>query len=90
MGFQIKPKCSIELCPRIDLFDVLIGSLIVLLYRIHTVHCVIGAAIDEVNAGNGGGGGEEKSSSNADIHQSQLDALKVRSQPLPHSTFKGH
>ena len=58
----------------IDLFDVLIGSLIVLLYRIHTVHCVIDAAIDEINAGNGG---EEKSSSNTEIHQSQLDALKV-------------
>ena len=58
----------------IDLFDVLIGSLIVLLYRIHTVHCVIDAAIGEINAGNGG---EEKSSSNTEIHQSQLDALKV-------------
>ena len=59
----------------IDLFDVLIGSLVVLLHRIHTVHRVIGAAIDEVNVSNGSG--EDKGSSNTEIHQSQLDALKV-------------
>ena len=58
----------------IDLFDVLVGSLVVLLYRIHTVHCVIAAAIGEVNASNGG---EEKGPSSTDIQQSQLDALKV-------------
>ena len=60
----------------IDLFDVLIGSLIVLLYRIHTVHRVINAAIDEVNVNSGGGGGGE-GPSNTEIPQSQLDALKV-------------
>ena len=58
----------------IDLFDVLVGSLVVLLYRIHTVHCVIAAAIGEVNASSGG---EEKGPSSTDIQQSQLDALKV-------------
>ena len=58
----------------IDLFDVLVGSLVVLLYRIHTVHCVIAAAIGEVNASNGG---EERGPSSTDIQQSQLDALKV-------------
>ena len=59
----------------IDLFDVLVGSLVVLLYRIHTVHCVIAAAIGEVNASSGG---EEKGPSSTDIQQSQLDALKVQ------------
>ena len=58
----------------IDLFDVLVGSLVVLLYRIHTVHCVIAAAIGEVNASSGG---EERGPSSTDIQQSQLDALKV-------------
>jgi hypothetical protein len=66
----------------IDLFDVLIGSLIVLLHRIHTVHKVINEAIEEVNKGGGGGGGaaaaDEKGAGNIEIPPEQLDRLLVR------------